>query len=136
MPFVVANDFDYVVHNDTAYLRIGTFGRSVFESKLGPTTPTGVGDTDVKVIAFELNQNYPNPFNPVTMIRYSIPEESFVKLEIINSLGERIELLENDIKSSGTYESLWNASDLPSGVYFYQLQAGDFVETKKMLLLK
>ena len=143
MPFVVANDFDYVVHNDSGYLRIGTFGRSVFETNLGPISPTDVEDVEGEIIAFELNQNYPNPFNPITMIRYSIPEESFVKLEIINALGERINLLEDGIKSSGTYESVWNAEAMPSGIYFYRLQAVpigkqavDFVETKKMILLQ
>ena len=108
-------------------------------------------DIEGEIITFELNQNYPNPFNPVTMIRYSIPEESFVKLEIINALGERINLLEDGIRSSGTYESVWNAEAIPSGIYFYRLQAvpiskeaGDpstgsgqsFVETKKMILLR
>ncbi len=151
MPFVVANDFDYVVHNDSGYLRIGTFGRSVFETNLGPISPTDAEDIEEEIIAFELNQNYPNPFNPVTMIRYSIPEESFVKLEIINALGERINLLEDGIKSSGTYESVWNAEAIPSGIYFYRLQAvpmgkqavdpptgsrQSFVETKKMILLR
>jgi len=136
MPFVVANDFDYVVDNDSAYLRIGTFGRSVFEASLGPISASDIEDVEDKKITFELNQNYPNPFNPVTMIRYSIPKESFVKLEIINALGERINLLESGIKSSGTYESVWNAENLPSGIYFYKLQANSFTETKKMVLIK
>ncbi|MBT8390902.1 MAG: T9SS type A sorting domain-containing protein, partial [Ignavibacteria bacterium] len=136
MPFVVANDFDYVVYSDSGYLRIGTFGRSVFEANLGPISPVDVKDTEDNVFTFELNQNYPNPFNPVTMIRYSIPEENFVRLEIINALGETIYQLENSVKSSGTYESVWNAEDIPSGIYFYRLQTGDFVETKKMVLMK
>jgi hypothetical protein len=143
MPFVVANDFDYVIRNNNAFLRIGTFGRSVFESYLGPISPTDVNNVESNILAFELNQNYPNPFNPITMIRYSIPEESFVKLEIINTVGERIDFLENSIKSPGTYESVWNSEDMPSGIYFYRLQgfptdggSGDFIQTKKMILLK
>jgi len=143
MPFVVANDFDYAVYNSIGYLRIGTFGRSVFEAELGPVSPSDVGEIKEYITAFELNQNYPNPFNPITMIRYSIPEESLVKLEIINALGERVNLLENGLKSSGAYESVWNAESFPSGIYFYRLQAvpigsqaGDFIQTKKMILLK
>jgi len=109
-----------------------------------PVVPASVDEKDDTLPQdFKLNQNYPNPFNPITMIRYSIPEESLVKLEIFNTLGERVNLLENGLKSSGAYESVWNAESFPSGIYFYRLQAvpigrqtGDFIQTKKMILLK
>jgi polyhydroxybutyrate depolymerase len=91
---------------------------------------------------FMLFQNYPNPFNPVTTIKYSIPEISKVSLILFNLLGEEVATLVNEEKVAGYYTKEFNASILPSGVYFYQLkatpsgQAGSFIETKKMLLLK
>lgn len=90
----------------------------------------------VALIEFSLEQNYPNPFNPITTIRYSIAEREFVTLQIFNSLGEMVIKLINEEKEAGVYESTFNASNLPSGVYFYCLKAGDFTQTKKLLLLK
>ena len=85
---------------------------------------------------YRLNQNYPNPFNPSTKIKFSIPELSYVTIKIFDILGNEIETLINNEKPSGSYELTWNAGNLPSGIYFYQLKAGEFVETKKMILLK
>ncbi len=85
---------------------------------------------------FLLSQNYPNPFNPSTKIRYSVPQSSSVVIKVFDILGNEIETLVNEEKSVGTYELNWNAENLPSGVYFYRLQAGSFVETKKMVLMK
>ncbi len=82
-----------------------------------------------------LYQNYPNPFNPSTKIRYSVPQLTQVMLKVYDVLGNEIETLVNQEKQSGTYEITWYAENLPSGVYFYRLQAGNFVETKKMILL-
>ena len=85
---------------------------------------------------FILFQNYPNPFNPSTKIKYSVPQTSQVQIKVFDVLGNEIETLVNEEKQTGTYELNWNAEGLPSGVYFYQLKAGSFVETKKMILLK
>ena len=85
---------------------------------------------------FSLEQNYPNPFNSLSSIKYSIPKSSQVTLKIFNTLGEEIATLVNEEKLAGTYELKWNASNLPSGVYFYNLQAGIFFQTRKMILLK
>ena len=85
---------------------------------------------------FIITQNYPNPFNPSTTIKYSIPEKSVVTLKVYDILGSEIETLINEEKPIGTYELTWNADNLPSGVYFYQLQAGNYVKTKKMILMK
>ena len=85
---------------------------------------------------FNLAQNYPNPFNPTTTIRYSIPTSGQVTLDVFNILGENIVKLVDQVKAAGNYEVDFNASDLPSGTYLYQLRAGSFVETKKMILLK
>ncbi len=85
---------------------------------------------------FVLEQNYPNPFNPSTTIYYSIPELSFVTLKVYDVLGSEVITLVNEEKPVGTYEITWHATNLPSGVYFYRLQAGSFAETKKMVLMK
>ena len=87
-------------------------------------------------LEFTLDQNFPNPFNPNTLIKYSIPKSAQVSLKIFNTLGQEIETLVNEEKQGGTYEVNWNASNLQSGVYFYRLQTGSFVETKKMILMK
>jgi photosystem II stability/assembly factor-like uncharacterized protein len=93
---------------------------------------------------FLLSQNYPNPFNPSTKIKYSVPHSSNVTIKVFDILGNEIETLVNEEKAVGTYEITWYAANLPSGIYFYQLKAGDpssgsgqgFIETKKMILLK
>jgi len=85
---------------------------------------------------YKLEQNYPNPFNPTTTIRYSIPKAGSVTLKIYNLIGEEIATLVNEEKAAGNYEIEFDATQLPSGVYFYQIKAGDFSQTKKMLLLK
>ncbi len=87
-------------------------------------------------LTFGLEQNYPNPFNPATTIKYSIPEMSKVSLTLFNLLGEEVTTLVNEEKSAGNYTVEFNAANLPSGVYFYRIQAGNFVETKKMVLMK
>ena len=85
---------------------------------------------------YVLLQNYPNPFNPGTVIKYSIPQDGFVTLDVFNSLGEKVASLVYGMKVAGNYEINFNASDLASGIYFYKLQAGSFIETKKMILIK
>ena len=88
------------------------------------------------IITHYLYNNFPNPFNPSTKIKYSIPQQSNVVIKVIDILGNEIETLVNEEKQAGTYEITWYAEGLPSGVYFYQLRAGSFVETKKMVLMK
>ena len=85
---------------------------------------------------FSLEQNYPNPFNPTTTIKYSIPTSEFVTLKVYNLFGKEVSTLVNENKQAGIYSVEFNAANYPSGVYFYKLQAGNFIETKKMLLLK
>ena len=85
---------------------------------------------------YKLYQNYPNPFNPSTKIQFSIPKRSFVSLTIYNVLGEKITTLVNDVKPAGNYEIVWNAENLPSGIYFYRLENGKINISKKMVLLK
>jgi hypothetical protein len=87
-------------------------------------------------LSYSLSQNHPNPFNPVTTIAYTLPKTSKVNIMLYNMLGERVMTLVDEEKSAGRYEMRINASHLASGIYFYQIQAGDFAESKKMLLLK
>jgi len=85
---------------------------------------------------FLLSQNYPNPFNPSTKIKYSVPQSANVSIKVFDILGNEIETLVNEEKPAGTYEVTWYAEQLPSGVYFYQLKAGEYRAVKKMILLK
>ena len=85
---------------------------------------------------FELSQNFPNPFNPTTVISYSLPLESNVKLIVYNSLGQTVKVLENGFKNAGTYSVILNATELSSGTYYYKIEAGQFSQVKKMILIK
>ncbi|HXX62302.1 MAG TPA: T9SS type A sorting domain-containing protein [Bacteroidota bacterium] len=85
---------------------------------------------------FELSQNYPNPFNPSTSIRYQIPSASHVTLKLFDELGREVATLVNDAKQPGTYTVRWDASTMASGTYFYRIEAGSFVQTRKLLVIK
>jgi hypothetical protein len=85
---------------------------------------------------FTISQNYPNPFNPTTTIKYNIKEITMVVLKVFDILGREVVTLVNEEKPAGSYEIVFNAANLPSGIYFYRLQAGDYIETKKMVLMK
>jgi hypothetical protein len=87
-------------------------------------------------IYFNLTQNFPNPFNPSTTIKFSLTSSGYATLKIYNALGSEIEVLMDNEMNAGTYDVQWNARNYPSGVYFYQLRSGRFVETKKMILMK
>ena len=100
------------------------------------SVPTGLNNNSEKPDKFSLSQNYPNPFNPVTKINYSIPKQGFVTLKVYDLIGREVRTLVNEVKASGSYSVDFNASELSSGVYFYKIQAGDFTETKKMMLIK
>ena len=83
-----------------------------------------------------LHQNYPNPFNPSTKIKFDIPKGSLVKLKVYDILGREVAELVNEKLNAGVYEYEWNGVNLSSGVYFYRLETGEFVETKRMVLAK
>jgi hypothetical protein len=85
---------------------------------------------------FLLHQNYPNPFNPSTKIEFKIPEAGLVNLKVYDILGSEVSTLVNEVKLVGSYEVEFDASTLASGIYFYRIQSGNFIETKKMVLLK
>ena len=86
--------------------------------------------------SYSLSQNYPNPFNPSTTIKFNIPNESNVKIAVYDILGNMIQSLVNENMKAGEYKVTWDASNYSSGIYFYKLTSGDFVESKKMILLK
>ncbi len=102
----------------------------------GPKDPTSVKEIGGVPLVYALNQNYPNPFNPSTTIRFEIPKQSNVELKVYNLLGQVVATLVNGNMKAGRHEATFDATKLSSGVYFYKLIAGSFVETKKMLLLK
>ena len=85
---------------------------------------------------YSLSQNYPNPFNPVTTIKFGIPKQGLVKMVVSDILGREVMLLVKEVRSAGNYEVKFDGSNLASGVYFYKIEAGDFVEVKKMVLIK
>ena len=121
--------------NET-HLFAGFYKNSVWRRPLSEMI-TSIQDLSNQIpTKFKLEQNYPNPFNPSTKIQYSVPQSSNVIIKVVDILGNEIETLVNEEKPIGTYELTWNAANLPSGVYFYQLKAGSFVETKKMILVK
>ncbi len=95
----------------------------------------GIGD-EILPLTYALHPNYPNPFNPVTNIQFTIPEQADVKLQIYNVLGRQVDVLVNETLPIGHHKILWNPKNLSSGVYFYKLEAGSFMKTRKMILLK
>ncbi|MGE5411970.1 MAG: T9SS type A sorting domain-containing protein [Clostridiales bacterium] len=97
--------------------------------------PTEVKESNT-VLTYNLEQNYPNPFNPTTTINYSIPENNIVVLKVFNVLGEEVKTLVNEVKSRGSYSVSFSASELTSGIYYYQIRAGNYISVKKMTLLK
>ena len=99
---------------------------------------TGTEDELTSLLPQELSlsQNYPNPFNPVTTTEYSLPYAGYVSLVVYNLLGEVVASLVDGELPAGTHKTVWDASDFASGIYFYRLQTGDFVQTRKMVLLK
>jgi hypothetical protein len=143
--------YAYIVGRGTDHLNsitkareISQFAQTVYDNNF-EDLPTGIDD-DENLIAeeFMLYQNYPNPFNPVTTIKFTLPGVETrhasslqnITLKIYDILGREIKTLVNEQKPAGTYEIKFDAGKLSSGVYFYQLSAGGFIQTKKLMLLK
>lgn len=101
------------------------------------STLVGINQISSEVpVKFSLSQNYPNPFNPTTNIKFQMPKSGLAKLFIYDALGKEIQTLVNEQLTPGTYEVDFDASSLPSGIYYYKLESGTFMETKKMVLIK
>jgi len=131
---------NYANHNNVvfAWRYVGNDGDLVAIDNVQITYGTvDVDDEDNTMPSeFSLQQNYPNPFNPTTVISYAIPTQSHVTLSIYNALGEKVAELVNEVQTAGTYKVNFNATNLASGLYLYRIQAGNFVQTRKMMLLK
>lgn len=127
--------FDINYHQPTQKLVAGTHGRSLFEIDLTGLTDVNP-NADVFVNNFTLYQNYPNPFNPSTTITFIISQKEFVTMKIYDIVGNEIAVLLSEEKPAGSHSIEFNASRLASGTYIYKLQAGNNIQTRKMLLLK
>jgi hypothetical protein len=143
------SSFEIIISFDAAELDTGNYYSEIVINSNDPfrshiiipthmliSTTAGLQNETNTQVAFDLFQNYPNPFNPSTVISYQLPVSREVTLKVFDVLGNEVATLVNEEKPAGTYELTWYAANLPSGVYFYQLRAGSFVQTKKMLLLK
>ena len=117
-----------VIWEDSLNGKIQLFG-------IGASVITGVKDNR-NTMTYHLFQNYPNPFNPSTTIKYQIPKESNVTIKIYDVLGREVSTLLNTEQKVGEHEVEWNANGFASGIYFYQIKAKNFIDTKKMLLIK
>ena len=95
-----------------------------------------LSNSDIYITEYKLNKPYPNPFNPMTTIEYNVPNFSNVKVSIYNINGQLIEVLADRLYQSGTYNTIWNAQEYTSGVYFVKLIAGEFIATQKIMLIK
>jgi hypothetical protein len=126
---------------DTTAAFVGAFGTEEWTdgwSSLSIDPLVGVHEEQLASVpkAYSLKQNYPNPFNPATKITFSLPESAKIKLAVYNVLGQQVAELVNGFRNAGNYEITWDASNLSSGIYFYRIEAGNFVSVKKMTLLK
>jgi len=113
----------------------------VRDSTMYAFDPFGISDIDeqseiITPQKYHLSQNYPNPFNPSTTINFSIPKAEFVTLKIFNALGQEVTTLVSNKLSSGSHKYIWDASDLASGIYYYKLEAGEYTQTRKLVLIK
>jgi hypothetical protein len=125
------NDFVYLIEE-------AQYASRCFFFRIEQNVITGIEDEIESYIPneYKLEQNYPNPFNPATTIQFSIPEQSFVRLEVFNALGENISILVSEELNVGSYKYEWNADGISSGIYFYKLNTNKFSEMKKLILLK
>jgi hypothetical protein len=125
----------YRIKSNSQYLFAGTYSNGVWRRPISEII--GIQNINTEIASgFSLYQNYPNPFNPTTTIKFDIPKSSNVKITVYDITGKELEVLVNEKLQAGTYQTTWNASNFSSGVYFYRIQAGDFSETKKLILLK
>lgn len=141
----VVSVYDMQIHPVENYLAVGTHGRGIYKIDLDDLNVSSVAEQNIQPVNFNLFQNYPNPFNPTTKIKYTVPGvgtrrdlslQQYITLKVFDSLGREIQNLASKSQQPGTYEVQFDGSNLSSGVYYYKLTAGNYSQTKKMLLLK
>jgi len=123
----------YMVLSEDSRLIWVEYNRSISYDSI---TITSVDNESFSVNSYYLSDAFPNPFNPTTKIEYRIPQSKFVSIKVYDLLGREIAALVNEKKSAGNYEVEFDASDLSSGIYFYQIRSGNYSNTRKMILLK
>ena len=134
---IISDDFDNDGDLDLAMTtQFGSNSISVLLNQLDVVSVDDPYENTFEPNSFTLYQNYPNPFNPSTSIKYSVKENSLVSLKLYDILGNEVVTLVNEEKPAGEYEIKFNAKGLASGIYFYQLKANTFIETKKMIFLQ
>ena len=152
---VVAADAstDIMLNVDASSLDAGNYNGEIFIISNDPdngyvtiplsVTVNGMSSEDDALLPeeFALHQNYPNPFNPVTTLRYDLPENSMVSIKVYDMLGREVRTLVNQVQDAGFKSIIWDATNdygksISAGIYLYQIQAGDFIQTEKMVLLK
>ncbi|MFQ5869039.1 MAG: T9SS type A sorting domain-containing protein, partial [Candidatus Zixiibacteriota bacterium] len=127
----LAKDIADQINNNT------TVAAGVIDLNIPNISYKGSVAADIRVpVSYELSQNYPNPFNASTVIEYQLPQATAVRLEVYNLLGEKVAALVNDVEEAGYKSVTWDASEVSSGLYFYKLTAGDFTQTRRMMLVK
>ncbi len=136
-PVVLATELE---EGETYYWRVRSSVEGEWQtwSRTWTFTTQGASSTedDYFPTDFVLHGNYPNPFNPTTIIEYSLPESARVRLEVYNIMGQRIAVVVDEVQSSGRHSAMFDAGNLSSGVYIYRIQAGEFVQSRKMTLIK
>ncbi|MBE0539670.1 MAG: T9SS type A sorting domain-containing protein [Ignavibacterium sp.] len=140
-PNITDDAAEIILFGEDNYAIVGREGGpvsplNILVLRYGDNITSVVEASKVLLYEFALSQNYPNPFNPSTKISWQSPVGSWQTLKIFDVLGNEVVALVNEYREAGKYETEFNAEKLPSGVYYYQLRAGDYVQTKKMLLLK
>jgi hypothetical protein len=114
-------------------LFVSTFGGSIYRVD---QTLTSVQNQMSVPHAFALDQNFPNPFNPTTTISYSVPKTAHVTLKVYDLLGKEVAVIVNELQDAGPHQTRFDASIFPSGVYFYRLKTGEYMQTRKLVLIK
>ncbi len=123
----------YFINRDTGF----AVGDSIILRTFDGGGPIGLNYISSEIpVKFSLHQNYPNPFNPVTKIKFDLPKSSNVTIKIYDAIGREVSTLVNEKLNAGVYSVDWDGANYPSGVYFYQITSGSYIETKKMILIK